>query len=95
MRSTIYGLTLQLLQSMHQMHADETALQADIRTLLQDLGRPETIRLFGIHRASSSCEFTVYDNSDDRVALEKLSHWLLKAAVVCSGNTGQFYHERK
>ncbi|KAI5118442.1 hypothetical protein M0805_000576 [Coniferiporia weirii] len=88
MRNTIYGLTLQLFQSLYQVHSDDSSLVSEIRALLLELSLPKTVRLFGLVKTSCSNEFAAVDSQDERAALEGLARWLLRAIAVCSGNIG-------
>lgn len=88
-RNTVYGLTLQLFQSLYAMHADDSTHASDIRGLLHELSLPSTVRLFGLSQVAKTSEYTAFDCSDDRNCLKELSRWLLSAIDTCSGNIGQ------
>lgn len=88
MRSTIYGLTLQIFQSLYYIHIDDANMSSDIRSLLRELSDVETIRLFGLSQTASSGEFAIAEKQDESETLESLAQWLLKATSTCSGNSG-------
>ena len=89
-RLTVYGVTLQLFQSLHTIHSEEAAIAGGIRTLLEELTSPETLRFFGLTLLSATTnEYAALDISDDLVTSEGLSRWLLRALSICSGNTGK------
>lgn len=89
MRNTIYGLALQLFQSIYQMHVEDIGLTSEIKALLQDLSRPEVIRFFGLTRTGTIGEFLSIEGLDERECLEGLTRWLMKALTICSGNSGK------
>ncbi|KAH8118768.1 hypothetical protein DFH11DRAFT_1839273 [Phellopilus nigrolimitatus] len=88
MRNTIYGLALQLIQSLYMMHLDDSNLSSEIRALLLELSLPKTICLFGLMQTSTGSEFVVLDSHNGRECLEGLARWLLRAVNICAGNTG-------
>ena len=93
-RTTVYGLALQLFQSLYAMHEEDATLASEVRNILNDIASPEIIRLFGLEQVSKTSEYTSVevDASEDRETLEQLSRWLLKAVVICSGSTGKCLH---
>ena len=88
-RNTIFGLALQILQSLFVIHSEDPTLASEIRGLINDLTQPKTMRHFGLERFSPTSEYTIVNNADDQNALEGLSKWLLKAISVGAGNSGQ------
>ncbi|KAL5507799.1 IRA2 [Sanghuangporus vaninii] len=88
MRNTVYGLALQLFQSLYYMRTDDLALSSEIRILLGELSSSEVVRLFGLTCSSNTSEYAPFDGYDSRTSLEGLSRWLLKAIAICAGNTG-------
>ena len=90
-RNTIYGLALQMFQSLQYAHIDDSTLSSEIRTLLHELTLPETIRLFGLTRTSLNGEYMALDGAEEHDVLEQLARWLLRAVTVSAGNTGQFF----
>lgn len=94
-RTTVYGLALQLFQSLYAMHEEDATLASEVRTVLNEIASPETIRLFGLQQVSKTSDYTSVevDPSEDRETLEQLSRWLLKAVVVCSGSSGKWFFE--
>ncbi|TDL29911.1 hypothetical protein BD410DRAFT_780416, partial [Rickenella mellea] len=88
-RHSVYGLVMNLLQSMGSSRGDE--LPSDIRNLIDDFTQPETLHLFGLTRTFAASEYSNYDPTNDQQAidmLEGLSRLLLRAVNVCAGNGG-------
>ena len=71
---------------------DDTSRASEIRTLLHELQQPNTIRLFGIEKMSSSNPtYTALKIGDgDLSSLEELAQWLLRALETCAGNSGEY-----
>lgn len=91
MRSTIYGLTVQLFQALYYVHTDDANLCSDIRSLLSDLSNAQTVRLFGLSQTSYSSDLVILEKQNEREMLEGLTHWLLRAIATCSGNIGMCF----
>ena len=92
MRNTVYGLALQLFQSLYYLRADDLTLSSEIRVLLGELSTIEVVRLFGLTPSANTSEYAAFDGYDSRSSLEGLSRWLLKAMAICAGNTGTKVH---
>ena len=90
MRNTIYGLTVQLFQALYYVHTEDANLSSDVRSLIAELSNAQTIRLFGLSHTSYSNELVALEKQNERETLEGLTHWLLKAIAICSGNTGMY-----
>lgn len=89
-RVSVYGLTMNLLQSLCSARADDPGAP-EIRSLVDEFSQSYTLRLFGLIRTTPTSEYSSYDARDDQTsidALESLSRLLLHAITVCAGNDG-------
>lgn len=91
-RKTVYGLVMNLLQSLFLARAEE-APSIGMRRLLDDFGKEEVLQLFGLTRSTLTSDYAPFDTHNDRQAIEnqeKLTLMLCNLLEVSSGSQGEF-----
>ncbi len=89
-RVTIYGLVMNLLQSLYAAKPEDSAA-SDIRGMLEELAQPEALKMFGLQKSTASSEYSRLDAVNDRQLmehLEKCTRFMLRAVQVSAGNPG-------
>ena len=90
-RKTLYGIVINLLQSLYLARAEE-APPTEIKRLLDDFTRDDVLQLFGLARSTGTSEYTSTDAFHDRVAIqnqEKLTGMLCDILTASAGTTGK------
>lgn len=91
-RKSVYGIILNLLQSLHASRTDEL-IGPELLNLITDSTKAETLRLFGLRRETPTCEYTNCDVMNDKEYLdnqELLTDFLVRVLEVTSGSKGKF-----
>ncbi|TFK46902.1 hypothetical protein OE88DRAFT_1666689 [Heliocybe sulcata] len=70
-RTSVYGIVVNLLQALYIACGDDAAACAQIRSLLDECTQDDSLELFGLTRANSSSEYSVLEPSSDKVFLER------------------------
>lgn len=81
---------MNLLQSLFIARPDDST-EPGLMLLINDCTLPETLRLFGLKRETSTSEYTIVDQSNDRDALEnseKLVALLIRILSDPAGSIG-------
>lgn len=89
-RKSVYGIIMNLLQSLFIARPDDST-EPGLMLLINDCTLPETLRLFGLKRETSTSEYTIVDQSNDRDALEnseKLVALLIRILSDPAGSIG-------
>jgi neurofibromin 1 len=97
-RKAVYGIIINLLQAVY-IGRTEDAPSPELQQLLSDCELPETMRLFGLQRATPSSEYANFDISGDvarvdvaRVdAQEKLTELLARILEITAGSMGESF----
>jgi hypothetical protein len=90
-RKSVYGIIMNLLQSLFIARPDDST-EPGLMQLINDCTSSETLRLFGLKRETSTSEYTIVDQSNDKDALEsseKLVALLIRILSDSAGSTGQ------
>ncbi|TCD61394.1 Ras GTPase activating protein ira2 [Steccherinum ochraceum] len=90
-RTSVYGVVMNLLQSVHYARRGETESSPEIRALIDECALPDKLKCFGLVRTSPTSEYCVYEFSNDRAyldALEELCHLLARIMKAVAGNQG-------
>ncbi|KDQ64130.1 hypothetical protein JAAARDRAFT_118551 [Jaapia argillacea MUCL 33604] len=69
-RASIYGIVMNMLQALYLAFAEDPVASVEIRGLLDECTQTDTLRLFGLTRASPTTEFSSFDAPSDRVFIE-------------------------
>jgi hypothetical protein len=91
-RKTVYGLVMNLLQSLFLARAEETSSNG-MRRVIDDFGKEENLQLFGLTRSTPTSDYAQFDTYNDRHAIEnqeKLTLMLCDALEVSAGSRGKF-----
>ena len=89
-RKSVYGIVMNLLQSLYIARPDDST-EPGLIQLINDCTLPDTLRLFGLKRETSTSEYTVVDFVNDKETLEnseKLISLLVGILSVAAGSTG-------
>ncbi|KAI0065862.1 hypothetical protein BV25DRAFT_1988944 [Artomyces pyxidatus] len=90
-RSTVWGLVMDLLQSLWMARGMDPITGPDIRHLHGEGSNVETLKLFGLSRASWSSELVVWDPESDKQALdnqEGLTRYLIRVLEAAAQSRG-------
>lgn len=90
-RSSVYGIVVNLLQAVYIAKMGDTSAGPDIRTLLDEFSQPEILRLFGLCRLTTTSDYSVIDPSTDKVYLdnlESLTRLLVRVLEAVVGSKG-------
>ncbi|KAI0040644.1 hypothetical protein FA95DRAFT_1647858 [Auriscalpium vulgare] len=90
-RSTIWGLVMDLLQSLWMARSSDPIAGPDIKHLHEEGSNVDTLRLFGLSRASWSSELVNADPQTDKDALdnqEGLTQFLLRVMEAAAQTRG-------
>ena len=91
-RSTIWGIVVELLQSQWIALTSDAVAGPEIRHLLDEASTPNILRLFGLIRATRTSELTIWDPKGDKAILdnqEGLTRFLIQVMEVTSGTKGK------
>lgn len=89
-RKSVYGIVVNLLQSLYIARPDDSTEPA-LMQLINECSLPETLKLFGLKRETSSSEYTGVDFPGDKENVdnaEKLVALLVSILEVSSGSVG-------
>jgi hypothetical protein len=89
-RTSVYGVILNLLQSIYVSRVEDAG-GPDLLNLINECTRPETIRLFGLERITSTSEYTNSTLHSDKAQLDNqqgLVHLLMRIMELTSGSQG-------
>ncbi|KAK0207040.1 hypothetical protein DFS33DRAFT_1318594 [Desarmillaria ectypa] len=91
-RKAMYGIAMNLLQSMYIARSEDSADPLpELNQLLNELSEPRTLELFGLHRATSTSEYTSYDTTQDAMLIdnyERLARLLVRILEASAGTQG-------
>ncbi|EMD40361.1 hypothetical protein CERSUDRAFT_148314 [Gelatoporia subvermispora B] len=90
-RTCVYGTVVNMLQSLYSHRSTESSTGPDIQVLLEECSQPETLRLFGLVRPTSSGDYVSWDPTTDKLSidtLESLTRFLARTMEAISGNRG-------
>lgn len=93
-RKSVYGIVLNFLQSLHFTPNEDNESPA-VLSLIEEFTQPSTLRLFGLARITSTCEYTDVDPVNDKVFMateESLTQLLVRVLEITSGSQGTLYH---
>jgi len=88
-RKSVYGIIMNLLQSLYVSHAEED--RTDLMELITECTQPATLCLFGLRRETPTSEYTNLDPTNDKDALdtqERLVDFLVRIMEATSGSKG-------
>jgi hypothetical protein len=89
-RRILYFIVLDLLENLYAVSPDDDA-RAQIRELLQDCGKPDTLQAFGLAQPHGMSDFTDWNPNGDKMALdmqENLAKVLTRVMEVGAGSPG-------
>lgn len=92
MRSSIYGMAVNLLQALHVARAEDEAVAAPLRQLLDDLATPASLKNFGLDRPYPSSELSILEPVSHQIpveSLERITSVFVHALELGSSNTGK------
>ncbi len=85
----MYGIAMNLLQSMYIARSEDSADPIpELTQLLNEFSEPGTLELFGLHRATSTSEYTSYDTTQDAMLIdnyERLARLLVRILEASAG----------
>lgn len=89
-RKSVYGIVMNLLQSLY-LACIEDAPAPEILELITEFSHDNTVKLFGLTRATQTSEYTCYDPPTDKVSIDnqqQLTELLARILEVTSGTKG-------
>ncbi|KAK0461601.1 uncharacterized protein EV420DRAFT_1526161 [Desarmillaria tabescens] len=91
-RKAMYGIAMNLLQSMYIARSEDSANPlSELSQLLNEFSESGTLELFGLHRATSTSEYTTYDTTQDAMLIdnyERLARLLVRILEASAGTQG-------
>jgi hypothetical protein len=93
-RTSVYAVVFSMLQSTDVSGDEDDARSATIRSLLEELAEPETLRLFGLVRETPSSEYVNFDVPNDANhidAEESMARLLIRVLEAMAGTPGELY----
>lgn len=81
MRTTIFGMAVNLAQSLYVSKADDPAVAPKLKQLLEDAHKPEILSMFGLVANGPIGDYSLPDSTSDTLpidTLEDLSRFMLK-----------------
>lgn len=91
-RKAMYGIAMNLLQSMYIARSEDSADPLpELSQLLNEFSEPGTLELFGLHRTTSTSEYTSYDPTQDAMLIdnyERLARLLVRILEASAGTKG-------
>jgi neurofibromin 1 len=91
MRITIYGLAINLIQSLYTARAEDEGPATQLMKLLDRASQNDVLQFFGLYRAHPSSEITINDCAPDQIpiaSLEGITKLLLEALTYRAQGTG-------
>ena len=88
-RKSVYGIIINFLQSLYVSHPEED--RTGLMEFITECTQPATLCLFGLRRETPSSEYTNFDLTNDKDALdtqERLVDFLVRIMEVTSGSKG-------
>ncbi|KAH9948737.1 hypothetical protein B0H21DRAFT_787622 [Amylocystis lapponica] len=71
-RTSLYGIIVNLLNSLYISRLGDPTASAEIHSLINECQQPETLRLFGLMRPSSTSDYYNLDPPNDKVYIDNL-----------------------
>lgn len=93
MKTTIYGIAMNLIQSLHIARAEHDMSAMELKKLLDDAAQQDILQKFGLVRAYPSSEFTSVESPSDQIpmlALEGITELLIKVMNHGAHSTGRY-----
>lgn len=93
-RKTVYGIVLNLLQSLYVSRSDDVPA-TELLQILKDFTSSLTFQLFGLQRDPPTSQHTVWMPYNDKQYLdnlEQLAMFLSRIMEIASGSKGDFNH---
>ena len=91
-RKSVYGIIMNLLQSLYQSRLDDPTGPSEILQLIEVCTQPESLQLFGLSRLTPTSDYTIYEPPSDKVQIENqegLTNLLIRAIQVAATSTGR------
>lgn len=88
-RKSVYGIIINLLQSLCTTRPEDS--DAELKQLISEFMLPETLKLFGLQRETSTSEYICTENPNEKNALvihERLIKLLVRLLEVAAGTQG-------
>ncbi|KAF7432844.1 Ras GTPase activating protein ira2 [Pleurotus ostreatus] len=89
-RKSVYGIVINLLQTLHSAKQDDPN-GAEFSRLIDSFSQPDALHLFGLHRATPTSDYSIFDPPSDKLQIENqegLTNLLIKAIEVASASNG-------
>jgi len=93
-RKTVYGIVLNLLQSLYVSRSDDVPA-TELLQILKDFTSSSTLQLFGLQRNPPTSQHTIWMSYNDKQYLdnlEQLAMFLSRIMEIASGSKGDFNH---
>lgn len=94
MRTTVYGIAMSLIQSLHIARTEHEVPATQLKKLLDEASHPDILHKFGLVRAYPSAEFTSIESPVDQIpvpALEGITQLLIQALTHGAQSTGRSF----
>jgi neurofibromin 1 len=89
-RKSVYGIVMNLLQSLYTSRAEETTCP-ELLVLINECTQPEALQLFGLARLTASSEYIIFEPSNEKRQIdtqESLTALLVRIMEVTAGSNG-------
>jgi hypothetical protein len=89
-RKSVYGIIMNLLQSLYAAHADDIA-GSELLLQINEFTKPDTIRLFGLLRTTATSEYTNVEPASEKLHIDRqecLTRLLVRVMEVTAGSQG-------
>ena len=93
-KTTIYGIAMNLVQSLHIARAEDEGPAAELKQLLDRASHPDTLRQFGLVRSHASSDYSSVESPPDQIpieALEGITQLLIQALAHGAQSTGELF----
>ena len=90
-KTTIYGIAMNLIQSLHIARAEEEGSATQLKRLLDEASHHDVLRKFGLVHAYPSSEYTSIEYPPDQIplqALEGITQLLIEALTYGAQSIG-------
>ena len=91
-RTSIYGMVVNQLLSVYSNKTGECSqLTPEVQALLEECNTPETLKIFGLAKATSTSDYVIFEPANEKQhldLLEALNHFLVRAMKAIAGSQG-------